>query len=60
MKQLRYAAEDILINSYNPNAIDIIQTKSKEIQNWKDHFEYSEVENVGQRCIRKQNMKSQF
>ena len=50
-KQWRYVTEDILINSYNPNDVDIIQAKSKELQNWKDHNLYSEVENVGQKCI---------
>ena len=51
LKQWSYATEDILINSYNPNAVDIIQAKSKELQNWKDHNVYSEVDNIGQSCI---------
>ena len=51
LKQWRYAAEDILINSYNPNAVDIIQAMPKELQNWKEHNVYSNVDSVGQRCI---------
>ena len=51
LKQWRYATEDFLINDYNTNDVDILQAKSKELQDWKDHNVYSEVENVGQRCI---------